>query len=172
MNRKVKHILPAIAVVCMAITSSCNNDLIRNPQAKLEIYTISALDSLVVADSVFANKTSLYFINSGQAFFSVVYPGNKVLKDSLTSSSGNDSVIWTSNYDYNYRNKPGHYDPKGKRAVKGITLEYMGKYNAFINAEGFTFSKAGTYTIVLEAINTNESGDTRTVTDTKTIKVY
>lgn len=171
MSKKIKMILP-VALIAITVLCSCNRDFIREPEANLEIYTKNAQDSLISIDTIFAKKTNLFFINSGQAFFSVVYPGSKELKDSLIDSNGNDSIIWTSNYDFTDREKAGYYDKTGKRAVKGITLEYQGTINGFINPKGFTFPKAGVYTIYLEAINTNEEGISETVLDSKEVIVY
>jgi hypothetical protein len=171
MNRNLKMILPVTFVVA-AVLCSCNRDFTQNPEAVLGIFTKNAKDSLISVDSIFAKKTNLFFMNSGQAFFSVVYPGNKELKDSLVGTNGKDSLIWTINYDFNDREKAGYYDKTGKRAVKGIALEYQGNINAFINTKAFVFPKAGTYTIYLEAINPDETGTGETSTDSRTITVY
>jgi hypothetical protein len=168
--KKYYNLLILMTIVLITVLSACNKDLLVAPEAKLQVDVKNSDSLLIPHDTIHAGKTMLFFSNSGTSYFSVVYPGYKVLKDSAKGVDGKDSVVWTTNFDYKDRDKAGYYDTKGKRATKGITMTFNAKNNTFATS-GFKYPKPGRFIVYLEAINIDEKGNTKITVTSQTVDV-
>lgn len=151
--------------------NSCTDEFLREPESDLKIYIKNEADELEIPDAIYAGETKLYFANEGVSFFSVVYPGDKILHSTDLDEDGDSIYIWKKNQDYEDINNPDYFDTSGKRAVKGLPLSYQDNYNISLSQSWFRYTEAGTYTIYLEATNTNEDGEVVRSLDSVTIIV-
>ena len=153
------------------LLNSCTDEFLKTPEADLQVYIKNENDDLESPGTIYAGETKLFFANEGVSFFSIVYPGDKEEKETITDEDGETLTVWKVNHDYEDIDNPNYIDASGKRAVKGIALSYQDKYNIFLINAGFTYPEPGEYKIYLEARNTNEKGEVVTNTDSMDIIV-
>lgn len=165
----MKSIWILIAGLCLL--NSCADALLTPPEARLSVFIKTENDQLEEVENIYAKETRLYFANKGEAFFSVIYTGDKEMDRKSVDENGDSITIWKSNHVFTDREVVNYFDRFGKRAVTGNPLSYQDNYNMFLSNTSFTYQKAGEYTVYLEAINTNEEGEVITHTDSITITV-
>jgi hypothetical protein len=152
------------------LIAACD-EFLKTPEAVLGVYVKGDGESLMVPDTIFANETELYFANEGVSFFSVVYPGDKTLREKIVDEHGDTLTVWEMNHDYNDIDNESYMDTIGKRAVKGIPLLYQDNYIMFLSQLPFIYGEPGEYEIYLEARNTNEVGEVSINIDSKILTV-